>query len=126
MLTETQKKMIKKNQMKARKLRLNSFDELNFTFVPDFIVDAFFGECTYHKRMIVSTFGYLNGIFVDKLIEMIHWIPCKSEQIKKVEALYRDFEKPKYRQKYYSFCVRRNAVYFLDGVLRHYGKRVLI
>src|ERR1700744_3033682 len=50
--------------MDARKQLLNDKDIINFNYVPEFIVNSFFGNCTYKNRLLVSTFCYLNGIAI--------------------------------------------------------------
>jgi hypothetical protein len=72
-LTIEQKKNIAVNKIMARKMRLNSYDVTVFTDVPNFIVNAFFEKSNYLKRMIISTFGFLNGIQIDDLLRLMQY-----------------------------------------------------
>lgn len=108
----------------ARKILLNRADLTNFTTVPAFIVDAFFGPCDYKKRMLCCTFGFLNGIDADNLLTLVRWSDTKKEDKAKVKALYLDFEKPNYQSKYYSYNIHYRRVCFLNGDLRKNGRRI--
>lgn len=60
-------------RVKARKILLDKCDVIVFRKVPDFIVDSFFGECNYYKRLIVCSFSFLNGISFFQLITLLQW-----------------------------------------------------
>lgn len=118
--------LIKRNRVRARKIRLNSYDCCCFDEVPDFIVEDFFGKSTYKNRMTVTSFAFLNGIQLWQLVKLIHWRPKEDKDINKVIKLYNDFETQlEYRQRYYSYDVISNNVTYLDGHLRLHGRRVL-
>lgn len=113
-----------KQRVNARKILLNRSDQINFDSVPDFIVDAFFGSCTYKNRLIVTTFGYLNGIYVDDLLKLTKWTDTTEAEKSKVKRLYLDYETPRYRENYYSFNVHNQLVMYLNGDIRKHGKRI--
>lgn len=124
MLSEAQKALIRFNKIQAMKRRLTSFDYCTFSNVPDFIIEAFYGHCSYRKRLIVSTFGYLNGITFEQIVEMNQWHYFTDKQKRKVEELMKIwFEKPEYRMRYYSFEVVRGLVVYLDGKVRYHSRR---
>lgn len=124
MLTDDQKKIIQKNKINAMKRRLNSYDVCQFDKVPDFIIESFFNNSSYRKRLFVAEFAYLNGIQLDDLFKLIQWSSISRNDVKKITALYEIyFEDETYRRKYYSYCTIRNVVSFLDGTLRRYGTR---
>lgn len=108
----------------ARKILLNRLDILSFHHVPDFIVDAFFGSCTYKNRLIVSTFAYLNGVQFSQLLSLVRWRDIKETEKLKIKGLYDDFEKPSYRLKYYSYHINEKLVMYLNGDIRKWGKRI--
>lgn len=110
-----------KQRVEARKLFLNRFDIINFDDVPDHIVDAFYGSCTYHNRLIVSTFGYLNGLDMNQIFELGRWKDMKPLEKNKILVLYQDFEKPRYKNDYYSYNVHHKIVMYLNGDSRKYG-----
>lgn len=85
-----------KKRVVARKLLLNRFDIITFDSVPDHIVDAFFGSCSYKNRLTVTTFGFLNGIDAQQLLDLTRWNDTTESEKRKVIALYKDFEKPEY------------------------------
>ena len=104
----------------ARKRLLNRYDVISFDEVPEFIVDAFFGSCTYKSRLITTTFGFLNGINVDLLISLVRWHDLRQTEVRKMEILYETFLK----QNYYSYNVHYKQVMFLNGDIRKFGKRI--
>lgn len=112
-----QRARIAKNRLAARIRFLNKFDVLCFNNVPDFIINAFFSDGTYLERMIVTNFCFLNGIPFKKLTILIHG-RFKREHLKKVERLYSDFVAGRYVNHYYSFCVARKVVSFLNGTIK--------
>jgi hypothetical protein len=119
------KPIIQKNRIKAMKRRLTSYDFCSFNNVPNFIVEAFFGKCTYSKRLIASTFGYLNGILLEQVIEMQQWTDITISDRNKMDDLMNNyFKQPRYRSKYYSFEIIRGLVCYLDGTVRYYGRRL--
>lgn len=111
-------------RVKARKILLNKKDVINFDNVPDHIVDAFFGSCTYRSRLTVSSFGFLNGLTIYQVFQLCRWNDMKQVETSKVEALYKDLEKPQYQHGYYSYNVNRKLVMFLNGDIRKFGKRI--
>jgi hypothetical protein len=88
-LSEDQRAIIKHNRIKAMKRRLSRFDYCTFDNVPNLIVEAFFGKCTYNKRIKVSTFGYLNGIMFDQIIEMQQWTDFTDSDKKKLKISWK-------------------------------------
>lgn len=113
-----------KQRVEARKRFLNRFDITSFQSVPDHIVDAFYGACDYKNRLIVLTFGYLNGLHIDQVFQLIQWKDVTQTDRNKMVALYKDFEKERYQMNYYSYNVHHKLVMFLDGKVRKFGKRI--
>lgn len=113
-----------KQRVKARKILLNRFDVIGFESVPDHIVDAFFGHCSYKNRLLVTAFGFLNGIHIEQLLQLIRWKDTEEVDRRKMAALYRDFGKPNYMNKYYSYSVHHKIVMYFNGDVRKYGKRI--
>lgn len=109
-----------------RKNYLNKHDVCDFTKVPKYIIDAFFGEGTYRTRLLVSTFGYVNGIHPEKLVEMVTWKPVKAIDRAKVIDIYSylDINREK-AKKYYSYNANMGIMMFCDGSLRINGERKL-
>jgi hypothetical protein len=96
-LSEDQRAVIKHNRIKAMKRRLSRFDYSTFDNVPNLIVEAFFGKCTCNKRIKVSTFGFLNGIMFDQIIEMQQWTDfTDSDKIKIKDLIETYYEQPRY------------------------------
>lgn len=113
---------IQKNKLAARRTVLQRKDLVDFTYVPDFIINSFFGSCNYKNRLHVSTFCYVNGINFEGLLKLIHWNDVRDCEIQKVKSLMTvDYEKDQYRQKYYSYCTRRKLVVYLNGNVRYFG-----
>lgn len=110
----------------ARKRLLNRKDLMTFDTVPDFIVNAFFGDSSYKNQLIVCTFGFLNGIEFNGLMTLICWKKVDDSRKRKMESLYRDFEKPEYQRRYYSFSVHYKLVMFLNGNVRKFGQRIIV
>lgn len=113
-----------KARVNARKILLNRSDVISFDNVPDHIVDAFFGSCSYKNRLIVATFGFLNGIHVEQLFNLARWKDTRESERRKLRALYQDFEKPRYMNNYYSYDVHHRLVMFLNGDVRKFGQRI--
>lgn len=113
-----------KQRVAARKRLLNRDDVIRFDEVPDFIVDAFFGSCTYKNRLITTVFGYVNGISAEQLISLNHWNDVKEVEKEKIKQLYISFNGPRYQQQYYSYNVHTKLVIFLNGDIRKFGKRL--
>lgn len=113
-----------KERVAARKRFLNRLDVITFDNVPEHIVDAFFGSCSYKNRLIVLTFAYLNGLHVDQVFLLVQWKDISQSERNKMFALYKDFEKPQYKNNYYSYNVHHQLVMFLNGDVRKYGKRI--
>lgn len=80
-----------KQRVQARKIFLHRFDVITFDDVQEHIVDAFFGSCTYLNRLITLTFGYLNGLHIDQLFQLVQWKDMKQTERNKMIALYADF-----------------------------------
>lgn len=114
-----------KQRVKARKIFLNRFDEINFDDVPDHIVDAFYGSCTYRNRLIVSTFAYLNGLHIDQVFALVRWKDMSPSEKNKIIALYGDFEKPRYKNDYFSYNLHHKLVIYLNADIRSFGKRLV-
>lgn len=110
--------------MEARKRFLNRDDVINFETVPEHIVDAFFGSCSYKSRLIVTTFGFLNGIHIEQLLTLIKWNDTSETDRRKMIGLYKDFEKPRYMSDYFSYNVHHKLVMFFNGDVRKFGKRI--
>ena len=73
----------------------------------------------------MAVFGFINGLSYDQLISILFWKPRRQSDDDKIKYLYDiTFEKERYRKEYYSYSVIRNAVVFIDGTLRLYGRRV--
>lgn len=96
---------------------------IRFDEVPDFIVDAFFGSCTYKNILTTTTFGYLNGISMEQLMTLCRWKDTKNREKEKMKQLYDSYEKSHYQQKYYSYNVMMKLVMFLNGDIRSFGER---
>ncbi len=110
--------------MESQKQTLDDKDIINFTDVPEFIIQSFFGKCTYKSRLLVSTFCYLNGISMDQLFELVQWSDTSKQDESKIRHLYYCFELDRYKEKYYSYNVHRRMVMYLNGDLRRFGCRV--
>ena len=113
--------VFKDNRIKARRLRLNSFDICNFSKVPSFIIDAFFSEMSYKDTLKVCTFCFLNGISTEQMDELLLKINSNYKGIKRhhIHSLFKDFQQRKYVHKYYFYCTIRNVVSYLDGQIKH-------
>lgn len=108
---------------KYQKQRVRA-DVTSFDNVPDHIVDAFFGSCSYKNRLTVTTFGFLNGIHIEQLLQLIRWKDTTETDKRKIAALYKDFEKPRYMDNYYSYSVHHKLVMYFNGDVRKFGQRV--
>lgn len=113
-----------KERVEARKRFLNRFDAINFDCVPEHIVDAFYGSCSYKNRLIVLTFSYLNGLHMEQVFQLVQWKDMKQSERMKMNALYGDFRKSHYKNNYYSYNVHYGLVMFLNGDVRKFGKRL--
>ncbi len=113
------------HRVAARKRFLNRFDVINFEDVPDHIVDAFYGSCCYKTRLIVLTFCYLNGLHIEQVFELVRWKDIRQSDKDKMIALQQDFEKPRYKDNYYSFNVHYKLVMYLNGDIRKFGTRIV-
>lgn len=81
-------------RLKARKIRLNTFDILDFSNVPNFIIDVFFGD--------------INGISSDQMEEILkitHYHLIEPIKIAKLVYLHNDFRQGKYLDQYYSYNI---------------------
>jgi len=116
---------IEAKRLAARRTFLNNKDLVSFDNVPAFIIDSFFQKSTYHKRMIVATFSYLNGLTFDQLLLLIHWNDYDVKDYKKLKDLYcKYFSQEEYRKKYFSYSIHTGLVMYLDGKIRRFGKRI--
>lgn len=119
------RKIIEANKLEARRRNLQRFDLVDFSRVPAHIINAFYDRPSYLKRLLVAVFGFINGLSYDQLISILFWKPRRQSDDDKIKYLYDiTFEKERYRKEYYSYSVIRNAVVFIDGTLRLYGRRV--
>lgn len=117
--------LLAKKKNEARKKLLNRFDVLSFDKVPQYIVEAFFGVGCYKERMIVTVFGYVNGLSIDQIFSLIRWKNFTDKKKMKMIALFNLYlPLQRYQVKYYSYCVRRGAQVFCDGTLRINGNRL--
>ena len=114
-----------KQRVAARKRLLNRVDVIRFDTVPNFIINSFFGSCTYKSRLITTTFAVLNGISIDGFFDLIRWSDFSDREKAKVIALFLDYEKPHYRNRYYSYNVHYKLVMYLNGDIRRMGQRVI-
>lgn len=110
--------------MESRRTSLNEKDVVNFTEVPEFIVNAFFGMCNYKNRLLVATFSYLNGISMDQLFELVQWTDISKNDKEKIRRLYDYFELDRYKDNYYSYNVHTRSVMYLNGDIRRFGQRI--
>lgn len=78
----------------ARRKIMNRYEVIKFDRVPGFVVNAFFGESSHKKQLLISTFGYLNGIGVQELTRMIRWTDTTDGKKKKIEQFYYILDKP--------------------------------
>lgn len=117
-------KKYQKQKINARKMLLNRADVIAFDSVPDHIVDSFFGSCSYKNRLLVTAFGFLNGIHIEQLLQLIRWNDTNEKDRRKMIALYDDYQKPHYMTNYYSYNVHHKLVMFFNGDVRKCGKRV--
>lgn len=113
-----------KQRVQARKILLNRTDVITFDSVPDHIVDAFFGYCSYKNRLLVTAFAFLNGIHIEQLMQLIRWKDTSEVDRRKMATLYKDFEKPHYMCNYYSFSVHHKLVMYFNGDVRKFGQRI--
>ena len=116
---------LKEKKLKARINYLNQYDLINFSNVPDFIVNAFFDTCTYKSRVIVSSFGFLNGLDSQSTIKLCHHRDIKELDKQKIIALFEYYKHPENAFRYYSYSIIERVVMFLNGDLRTNGKRVI-
>lgn len=108
-------------RLNARKIRLNTFDILDFSKVPNFIIDAFFGNINYKDRLFIATFCFLNGISSDRMEEILkrtHYHSIDPIKIAKLVYLHNDFRLGKYLDKYYSYNVIKGLVMYLNGTVK--------
>ena len=81
-------------RLEARRKFLSAKDLGYFTKVPAHIVDAFFGECSYLKRMQVVTYCFLNGICEKNSWKLICWKNISASDCRKVSDLFKMFKIP--------------------------------
>ena len=116
-------KQIENNRINARKILLNKSDTINFSHVPGFIIDSFFGKKSYKAQLIVCVFAFVNGISESQLFQLIRWIPFTKTHYKKISDLLLWLENSPNAHKYYSYNVILNQIVFCNGDLRKYGER---
>lgn len=109
---------IKNNRIEAYRRLLDHFDVFNFHEIPKFIVESFFGDPSYKKRLLTSAFGFLNGISPEQLIEMLFWRPIRTKDHIKILALYEYFKLPFVNQQYFSYHASTRTVRFLNGSVK--------
>lgn len=109
----------------ARKKLLNSKDLLNFENVPSFIINSFFGSCTYQSRLTVSTFCVLNGISCDQCMEICRFKDLSAKDKNKIENLFIYLKKRENCIRYYSYSVHYKKILYLNGDLRLHGRRIV-
>lgn len=108
----------------ARRILLTRQDMCDFSDVPENIVDCFFGCCSYYKRLIVTTFGFINGINPYNLLRLVRWIDISNSDVAKVERLFMDLKKEPYRYKYRSYSVYSHCYEYCNGDLLFNGRKV--
>lgn len=118
--------IIKKNRMQACRRLLNGMDITNFDRVPEFIINSFFGQGTYRERLLVTTFGFVNGLSTDQLFLLLRWKPFRKDHQIKIIDLYKGLEDPVHGRRYYSFNVALGLVVFCNGDIRKHGTRIPI
>lgn len=116
-------KRMESNRLNARKILLNKSDIINFSNVPGFIIDSFFGKRTYKAQLIACAFAFVNGISESQILQLIRWIPFTKTHEKKVTELLLWLAYSPNAHKYYSYNVELNQVIFCNGDLRKYGVR---
>lgn len=109
----------------ARRRLLNSRDFINFSTVPMFIVNSFFDECTYKKRLQVTCFCFLNGLSPTQCLELCFFKDLSKTDVKKIEDLYVYLNLKNNITRFYSYSVHYKKVFYLNGDLRINGKRIV-
>lgn len=97
-------------RLTARRKLLNRAEVMTFDGVPGFIVNSFFDGYSCRNQLLVSTFGFLNGISVDSLFSIIRWKDLTAERKKRIRDLYERYLDPAYQARYYSFNVHHKSV----------------
>lgn len=113
-----------KKRTNARRILLTNQDMCDFSRVPMNIIDCFFGCCSYYKRLMVTTFGFINGINPYNLLRLVRWTDTSNSDILKIERLFKDLRTDLYQYKYRSYSVYFNCYEFCNGDLLQNGKRV--
>lgn len=108
----------------SRRVQLNSKDVTSFNKVPKFIINNFFGKCTYKSRLIATTFCVLNGVSPEQCFMLCHFIDLKRTDIEKIKQLYNYLKLEENSRRYYSYCVHFEKVFFLNGDLYLNKQRV--
>lgn len=104
-----------RNRLNARRNLLNKRDMAVFSQVPAYIVDSFYGKCTYKNRMQVVAFALINGISPYCLIRLVRWNDTSAQDIYKIKKLFDYMMLPKQRDRYYSFDTRYNRLTYMSG-----------
>jgi len=125
MISIETRRLIEANKLEARRRNLQRFDLTDFSRVPAHIINSFYDRPSYLKRLFVSVFAYINGLSYDQLISILFWKPRRQSDDDKIKYLYDvTFKKERYMKEYFSYSTIRNAVVYIDGALRLYGRRV--
>lgn len=119
------RKIIEMNRVEARRRLLHNKDICNFESVPAFIIIFFFGEGTYKARLIVTTFGFVNGLSPVQLFSLIRWRLFQISHQRAILKLYEWLKNPTHGRRYYSYNVVKKAVIFCNGDVRKYGQRIV-
>lgn len=117
--------MFEKERCEARRKLLNSRDVISFETVPLFIVNSFFGQCTYLKRLHISTFCFLNGVSPSQCQLICFFDDPTLINNHKIEALYNYLKLKQNMERYYSYSVHYKKILYLNGDLRLHGQRIL-
>jgi hypothetical protein len=125
MMNSEQRQKIMENRLVARRRYLNRHDITEFSNVPGFIVNAFFGEGTYHSRLLVSTFGFINGLNEHQVITLLKWNPLKHRDMKNISHLLKWLTNNEKSRNYYSYNVSLKQVMYCNGDLRIFGERII-
>lgn len=107
-----------KQRTRARIIRLNADDLFSFDHAPDYIINSFFDNCTYKKRLTVVTFCFVNGIQYDDLLKLIRWKDVTKFDYRKVQKLWSDSSREPYKSKWFAYNCHLKRVIYLNGALK--------
>lgn len=102
---------------------LNKMDIIEFSKVPDHIVEAFFGTASFKSRMLVTVFAFVNGLSLNQLFELLKKKLLTKKDKAKIIYLFNALKNPLFSYKYYSYNVIKGLVIFCNGDIRRYGER---